>query len=65
MSLKQLADILPGYVTLHIHTNSEAWPGISAAMVSAGDFPGDWQIINASPISPYTMEVSVKYGEVV
>lgn len=62
MTLKQLADILPGYVTLHVHTKDEAWPGISAGMVSSGEFPGDWYIINATPIGPYSMEVCMAKG---
>lgn len=62
MTLKQLADILPGYVTLHVHTKDEAWPGISAGMVSSGEFPGDWYIINATPIGTYSMVVCMAKG---
>lgn len=62
MTLKQLADILPGYVLLHIHTKQEGWT-MSAGMVAAGEMPAEAYIISANPIAPYTMEVSIKFEE--
>ena len=63
MSLLELAKILPGYVTLHIHTDSERWVGIPAGLVAAGEFPAGAIVVKATPFAPYTMEVSIKFEE--
>lgn len=64
MSLLELAKILPGYVTLHIHTDSERWVGMPAGLVAAGEeIPAGAVVVKATPFAPYTMEVSIKFEE--
>lgn len=63
MTLKQLAGILPGYVTLNFHTTAECW-SMSAGMVAADRDLPEAYVISATPIAPYTMEVSIKFKEV-
>lgn len=64
MSLLDLAKILPGYVTLHIHTESEHWVGMPAGLVAAGEeIPAGAIVLKATPFAPYAMEVSIKFEE--
>lgn len=63
MTLKQLANVLPGYVTLLFHTKDEGW-SMSAGMVAADEDLPEAYVISAVPIAPYTMEVSIKFEEV-
>lgn len=62
MTLMQWASVLPGYVELCIHTRTEAWT-MSAGMVAAGELPENAYVIEATPIAPYRMEVSIKFEE--
>ena len=63
MTLKQLAGILPGYVTLNIHTKEECWPGMPAGMAILGDTFENAIVINANPYGAYIMEVFIKFEE--
>lgn len=63
MTLKQLAEILPGYVTLLFHTETEGW-NMSAGMVAADKDLPEAYVISAVPIAPYKMEVSIRFKEV-
>lgn len=62
MTLVELAQVTPGYVTMHIHTDTESW-NMNAGMVAAGEMPAEAYVLSQTPISPYTMEVSIKFKE--
>jgi hypothetical protein len=59
----ELASILPGYVTLNIHTKEEAWPGMPAGMALADETFENALVINANPYGVYTLEVFIKFEE--
>lgn len=63
MTLMELASILPGYVTLNIHTNTKAWTGIPAGMALREEVFENSLVINANPYGAYTMEVFIKFEE--
>lgn len=63
MKLKELARILPGYVTLNIHTKEECWPGMPAGMAFLEEDFENALVINANPYGPYIMEVYIKFEE--
>lgn len=63
MTLRELANVLPGYVTLLFHTKTECW-NMSAGMVAADKDMPEAHVISATPIAPYKMEVSIKFEEV-
>lgn len=63
MTLRELANVLPGYVTLMFHTKTESWI-MSAGMVAADKDMPEAYVISAIPIAPYKMEVSIKFEEV-
>lgn len=63
MTLKELASIIPGYVTLQVHTEGEWWVGLPAASYASGKYPAEATVVNANPFAPYTMEVSIKFEE--
>lgn len=63
MTLRQLANILPGYVTLMFHTDKEGW-NMTAGMVAADEDLPEAYVISAVPLAPYTMEVSIRFEEV-
>lgn len=63
MTLRELANVLPGYVTLLFHTKTESW-NMSAGMVAADKDMPKAHVISATPIAPYKMEVSIKFEEV-
>ena len=63
MRFIELASILPGYVTLNIHTQEECWPGISAGMALLDETFENAIVINANPYGAYTMEVFIKFEE--
>lgn len=63
MTLRELANVLPGYVTLLFHTKTESW-NMSAGMVAADKDMPEAYVISAVPIAPYKMEVSIKFEEV-
>lgn len=59
MTLKELADVLPGYVVLHIHADSK---GVRA---SAGEIKNHKDlceaiVTKAIPLEAYTMEVVIE-----
>ena len=62
MTLKDLANVLPGYVTLMFHTDEEVW-NMSAGMVANDENLPEAYVIQANPIAPYKMEVSIKFKE--
>lgn len=63
MKFTELASILPGYVTLNIHTKEEGWPGMSAGRALLEEDFENAIIINANPYGAYTMEVFIKFEE--
>lgn len=63
MRFVDLASILPGYVTLNIHTKEEAWPGMSVGMALLDETFESALVINANPYGPYTMELFIKFEE--
>lgn len=63
MTLKDLASVIPGYVTLYVHTRSECWRGSPAESYALGEHPAGATVVNATPLAPYTMEVSVEFKE--
>ena len=63
MKFTELASILPGYVTLNIHTKEECWPGMPAGMALLDKTFESALVINVNPYGPYTMEVFIKFEE--
>lgn len=63
MSLRQLAAVIPGYVTMCVHTKDEGWELSAALLSSDKDFP-EADVITATPIGAYRMEISIKFREV-
>ena len=63
MRLVELASILPGYVTLNIHTKEEAWPSMPAGMVFSEEAFENALVITANPYGAYAMEVFIKFEE--
>lgn len=63
MKFAELASILPGYVTLNIHTKEEAWPGMPAGMALSDKTFENAFVVNANPYGAYTMEVFIKFEE--
>ena len=63
MRLVELAGILPGYVTMNVHTKEEAWPSMPAGMVLSEECFENAVVINANPYGAYTMEVLIKFEE--
>lgn len=63
MKLSELANILPGYVTLNIHTKEDCWPSMPAGMVLLDEILENALVINANPYGAYTMEVFIKFEE--
>lgn len=63
MKLTELASILPGYVTLNIHTKEECWPSMPAGMALLDETFENALVINANPYGAYTMEVFIKFEE--
>lgn len=63
MTLRDLANVLPGYVTLAFHTQTEGW-NMTAGMVAADEDLPEAYVISAVPLAPYMMEVSIKFKEV-
>lgn len=59
MSLKQLAGVIPGYVTLHVHTDNSGW-STNAGLASHKDEYDNLTVVSAVPLAPYVMEVTVK-----
>lgn len=63
MTLKDLANVLPGYVTLLFHTETESW-NLPVGIVAADKDLPEAYVISAVPLAPYTMEVFIKFEEV-
>ena len=63
MKLTELASILPGYVTLNIHTKEECWPSMPAGMALLDETFENAIVINANPYGAYNMEVFIKFEE--
>lgn len=63
MTLQQLAALLPGYVTLAIHTDTEGC-SMTAGMVSVDKSLSGAFVVKAVPLAPYFMEVYIKQREV-
>lgn len=63
MKLRELAEILPGYVTLNIHTEKECWPSMPAGLALMEEAFEQAFVVKANPYGPYTMEVSIKFEE--
>lgn len=62
MTLKELASILPGYVNLLFHTDSEGWNMSAGVVANKEDLPEAY-VVQAIPIAPYTMDVSITIKE--
>ena len=63
MKFTELASILPGYVTLNIHTKEECWPSMPAGRALLEEDLENAIVINANPYGVYTMEVLIKFEE--
>lgn len=62
MTLKQLASILPGYVTLYIHSDNQGLR-IPAGMVKNHKDLSEATVTRAIPMESYSMEVSIEQKE--
>lgn len=62
MTLRELARILPGYVNLLFHTDNKGWNMSAGVVVSNEDLPEAY-VVQAIPIAPYTMDVSITIKE--
>lgn len=63
MTLKELANIFPGYTKFLVHTKEEAW-NLSAGVLAAGDDFPEALVISATAINAYALEISIKFMEV-
>lgn len=63
MTLVELAKVLPGYVIMQVHTETDRWHGMPAGSVAAGRFPHQAEVVNMNPFAPYIVEVLVKIKE--
>ena len=59
MSLKQLAGVIPGYVTLHIHSDTSGW-STNAGLACHIDEYDKLTVVSAIPLAPYVMEITIK-----
>lgn len=62
MTLKQLARILPGFVTMLVHSDNGGWHLSAGELLGRADFDKA-QVVRAIPFTPYTMEVYVQFKE--
>lgn len=63
MTLRQLAALLPGYVTLAFHTDTLGW-SMTAGEVAADKSLPEAVVVSAVPLAAYFMEVHIKIKEV-
>ena len=62
MTLKELASVLPGFVTLLIHTSDKSWNIPAGWVTTLPDLQGA-VVVQAQPLAAYTMEVSINIKE--
>lgn len=62
MTLKQLATLLPGYVTLYVHSDTEGWTCSVGAVLCMDDL-NKAVVVRAIPLAPYTMEIYIEFKE--
>lgn len=60
MILLELAKVLPGFVTLYIHSEDHAWKFSAGELIKYSKTLKTATVIKAVPLSPYTMEIAVK-----
>lgn len=63
MTLKELAEVIPGYCNLLVHTETDEFAG----KVSQGDFKNNPNlaeafVVKALPISSYVMEITIEFN---
>ena len=67
MTLKELMEVTPGYVTVHVHDKK----GKIAHRGNPQDFSrglynryANWLVCSAVPLSSYTLEVTIEEGRI-
>ena len=59
MQLKDFASLLPGYVTLYVHSENQGWRVVAGAVESHKEL-STVEVEKAIPLEAYSMEVVVR-----
>lgn len=61
MSLNDLLKVIPGYVSVCIHTETKGWPSMSVGTALGESDFRDAKVVKVTPIAPYMMEIGIKF----
>ena len=62
MTLGEFTSHLPGYVGLLLHTKDRSWHLPAGSVINHKELV-EAQVVQATPIAPYAMEISIELKE--